>query len=76
MSEEQFEKYLLDMNKHANDDYNNKLVERIFNRYANQQEQVIDEESFSRLAEAFQLSKLEGKEFFLSVADLKNQISF
>lgn len=43
MSEETFVKFLQDMTKHSNDQYLRKLTDRIFNRYSNREEGVIEE---------------------------------
>lgn len=61
MDEQQFCQFLQDLNKHSNEEYQKKLGERIFVRYSNKNENVIDEESFEKLAEAFQWTKQEGR---------------
>lgn len=75
MSEETFVKFLQDMTKHSNDEYLRKLTDRIFNRYSNREEGVIEQEGFKRMASAFGITEQEVRDYFLSVADLKNQIS-
>jgi hypothetical protein len=75
MGEEKFVKFLQDMTKHSNEEYLRKLTDRIFNRYCSRQEPVIEEEGFKRMAAAFSIPEKEAREYFLSVADLKNQIT-
>ena len=53
MSEERFVKFLQEMTKHSNEEYLKKLTDRIFNRYCNREEGVIEEEGFKRMAVAF-----------------------
>lgn len=65
-----------DMTKHTNEDYLIKLIDRVFNRYRSQEDpQAIQLEGFIRMAASLQLSQSDAKDYFLSVADLKNQIT-
>lgn len=65
-----------DMTKHTNEDYLIKLIDRVFNRYRSQEDpQAIQLEGFIRMAASLQLSQTDAKDYFLSVADLKNQIT-
>lgn len=75
ISEQKFVKFLNDMTKHSNDQYLKKLTDRIFNRYCDREEGVIDEKGFQRMAVAFGIPEVEARDYFLSVADLKNQIT-
>lgn len=63
------------MTKHSNEEYLRKLTDRIFNRYCSREEPVIEEDGFKRMATAFSIPEQEAREYFLSVADLKNQIT-
>lgn len=76
MNEEKFCKFMSDMNKHTNEEYLKKLTDRVFNRYRSKEDpDAIELEGFIRLAASLKLSEEEAKEYFLSVADLKNQIT-
>lgn len=75
MSEEKFIKFLQEMTKHGNEEYLKKLTDRIFSRYSNREEGVIDELGFKRMALAFGIAEQDAREYFLTVADLKNQIT-
>ena len=65
-----------DMNKHSNQEYLKKLTDRIFNRYRSHEDMnVIELEGFMRMTASFKIAEAEAKDYFLSVADLKNQIT-
>ena len=53
-----------------------KLTDRVFNRYRSKDNpDVIEEEGFARMTKSMKLPEKEAKEYFLSVADLKNEIT-
>lgn len=55
MGEQVFIKFMTDMTKHSNEEYLKKLTDRIFERYCNHEENVIEEEGFKRMAVAFDI---------------------
>jgi len=65
-----------DMNRHTNEEYLKKLTDRVFNRYRSKDDpEAIEEEGFMRMTQSMKLPEKEAKDYFLSVADLKNQIT-
>ena len=76
ITEDKFCRFMQDMHKHTNVEYLRKLTERIFNRYRSKEDpDSIEEEGFLRMAKCMKLNEKEAKEYFLSVANLKNQVT-
>lgn len=76
MDEDKFCKFMQDMNKHSNEEYLKKLTDRVFSRYRSKNDpDAIELEGFIRMAASLKLPEQEAKDYFLSVADLKNQIT-
>lgn len=76
MNQDKFCKFMQDMHKHSNQEYLKKLTDRIFNRYRSKEDpEAIQEEGFMRMIKSMKMNEKEAKEYFLSVADLKNQIT-
>ena len=75
MSEPRFVEFMGGLTRHSNEEYLGKLTDRIFNRYCVREDDVIEEEGFAKMALSFGIKKEEVREFFLSIADLKNQIT-
>ncbi len=78
-TEEQFLKFVKELQKHNHEEYTKKICERIFNRYRShevKEESVIDWEGFRRLAVSFKLEEEELQKCFYNIADRKNHITF